>query len=391
MKIKCKPGDFRVEEITNRVPGEGPYGFYRLTKTSVGTPEALRHIAKHWGLEVEKISYGGLKDRHAITKQYLTIENGPRENLRLKNITLEYLGQTDRPFGPQDIEANQFKITVRHLTKRRAELAAEELKLVASEGFPNYFDQQRFGSVSTSGEFVACAWVKGEYERALWLAIAAPQAADRPRRREEKAFLREHWGQWEECLKQVRSRQTRRVLRFLTKHPTDFRRALVRIDPLLRRLFLAAFQSAVWNRMLSTYLRQELPAESLFEFTIAGTRVTSYRNLPERLAERLRGESLPLPSARLHQAPQRIVELIEEILSEWGLTLKKMKLRYPRDTFFSLGDRPVAVIPQDVRWGIHKDELYEKRRKLVLSFRLPRGAYATVLLRRITAPEITCK
>jgi tRNA pseudouridine13 synthase len=391
MKIKCKPGDFLVEEITARTPGEGSYGFYRLTKTNLGTPEALRYVAEHLGLQSEKISYGGLKDRHAITRQYLTIENGPPENLRLKNITLEYLGQTDRPFGPQDIEANQFKITVRHLTKRRAELACQELKLVEAEGYPNYFDQQRFGSVSASGEFVACAWVKGDYERALWLAIAAPQSADRPRRREEKAFLREHWGQWEECLKHVRSRQTRRVLWFLARHRGDFRRALVQIDPLLRRLFLSAFQSAVWNRMLAAYLRQELPGECLFEFKVAGARVACYRNLPQPLADRLRAESLPLPSARLHHPPGRVLTLIEDILWEWGLTLKKMKLRYPRDTFFSLGDRPVVAIPQNVRWGIHKDELYEGRRKLVLSFRLPRGAYATVLLRRITAPEIACK
>jgi tRNA pseudouridine13 synthase len=391
MKIKCQPGDFRVEELTSRVPGDGPFAFYRLTKTSLGTPEAIRLIARHWQLDPERIAYGGLKDRHAVTSQYLTIEQGPEKTLRLKNLVLEYLGKTDRPYGPQDIQANQFKITVRHLTRRRAERAAEELKLVQGEGFPNYFDQQRFGSISSSGEFVAAAWVKGDYERALWLAIAAPQASDRPRRREEKAYLREHWGNWKACLEQVRSRQTRRVLRFLLEHPQDFRRAMVRIDPFLRRLFLSAFQSAVWNQMLSRHLETECPADSLFQFSVGGARLNCYRQLPAGVLERLRGRSLPLPSARLHQAPESVLQLIEEILARWGLALKKLKLRYPRDTFFSAGERSLVVVPEDLRWGVHQDELYSGKRKLVLSFRLPRGAYATVLIKRVTALEIAKK
>lgn len=390
MKIKCRPSDFRVEEITRRTPGTGGYAFYELSKESLGTPEAVRLIAKHWDIPVEKISYGGLKDRHALTKQYLTIEGGRPENLRLKKCKLTYLGQTDRPYTPEDIEANRFKITIRHLTKQRAERSVEELRLVSREGFPNYFDEQRFGSVTTSGEFIACSWVKKEYERALWLALAAPQPFDRPHRREEKAFLRQHWGQWEDCLKHVRSKQTRRVLRFLIAHPGDFRRAMARIDPILRRLFVSAFQSAVWNRVLSRYLEQELPAQWLFELNVGKDKLKCYRGIPPEVAERLHQQVIPLPSARTRNMPERLRQLTEEVLAQWGLALKQMKLRYPRDTFFSAGDRPVAIVPREVSWGIHKDELYENRRKLVMAFELPRGAYATILIKRITTPELTC-
>lgn len=391
MKIKCRPSDFRVEEITSRQPGAGQFAFYLLVKESVGTPEAIRQIAKHWDIPVGRIAYGGLKDRYALTKQYITIEGGPPENLKLKRFSLTYLGQTDSPYSPQDILANRFKITIRHLTKSRAERAAEELRLVAQEGFPNFFDEQRFGSVTTSGEFVACAWVKKEYERALWLALAAPQPFDRPRRREEKALLRQHWGNWEECLNHTRSKQVRRVLRFLVKHPRDFRRAMVRIDPLLRRLFLSAFQSAVWNHLLSRWLEAELAPDWLFELKIMGERLKCFRGIPAAVVDKLKGQNLPLPSARLREGPERIIKMTEEILGRWGLSLKQMKLRYPRDTFFSAGARAVLVLPKDLNFGVHKDELYENKRKLVLAFELPRGAYATVLIKRVTAAEITCK
>ncbi len=390
MKIKCQPSDFRVEEITTRTPGGGEYALYELRKESLGTPEALRLIARHWGLPPERISHGGLKDRHALTKQYLTIEGGPAENLRIKNLTLTYLGQTDRPYTSEDISGNRFKITIRHLTKQRAEKSAEELRLVAQEGYPNYFDEQRFGSVTTSGEFIAAAWVKKEYEQALKLAIAAPQPFDRPRRRQEKAVLRKHWGNWEECLKHVRSKQTRRVLQFLARHPAQFRRAMVRIDPILRRLFLSAFQSAVWNRVLSRYLEQDLAPQWLIEIPIGREKVKCYRNIPATVAEKLRQQSLPLPSARVRQMPERIRQLTEEVLGQWGLKLQSLKLRYPRDTFFSAGARPIVVIPKDVGWGIHTDEMYKNRRKLVVAFQLPRGAYATILIKRITAPTVTC-
>ena len=78
MKLRRLPDDFQVQELTSIVPDGGSFALYRLTKTSIGTPEAVKAIVERWGVQRKRISYGGLKDRHAVTVQHVTIHNGPR-------------------------------------------------------------------------------------------------------------------------------------------------------------------------------------------------------------------------------------------------------------------------------------------------------------------------
>src|SRR5271166_1841540 len=78
MKLKQQPDDFRVEEITTIAPGaDGTFAFYRMEKRGWSTPDALAAVRRRWQVEPSRLSYGGLKDRHAWTTQYLTISHGP--------------------------------------------------------------------------------------------------------------------------------------------------------------------------------------------------------------------------------------------------------------------------------------------------------------------------
>ena len=81
-KIKQLPEDFSVEELTNTVPlGYGDYSFYLLRKQGVTSPDAIYKIKNAWKLDARQISYGGLKDKHAVTTQYISIKNGPKKDL----------------------------------------------------------------------------------------------------------------------------------------------------------------------------------------------------------------------------------------------------------------------------------------------------------------------
>src|SRR5262245_30008066 len=108
-------------------------------------------IVERWKIERRRISYGGLKDRHALTRQFITIERGPRQALKQSSFELNYLGQAPRPFGPKDIRANRFKIVMRDLAPQGVNHARTALDEVARDGLPNYFDDQRFGSLGESG------------------------------------------------------------------------------------------------------------------------------------------------------------------------------------------------------------------------------------------------
>ena len=81
--------------------GQGRYIFYRLTKRGLGTIEAVEAICRRWNLASHRISYGGLKDRHAETIQYLTIQDGPARPLRETSFELEPIGRLPHPYGPQ--------------------------------------------------------------------------------------------------------------------------------------------------------------------------------------------------------------------------------------------------------------------------------------------------
>ena len=112
MKLKQRPEDFRVEELTDAVAAEsGDFAFYRLDKTGWTTPDALAAIRRRWQIDFRRLSYGGLKDRHAVTSQHLTIFRGPKRSLSHERITLTYLGQRTEPFTATDIRANRFTVT----------------------------------------------------------------------------------------------------------------------------------------------------------------------------------------------------------------------------------------------------------------------------------------
>src|SRR6516164_3713043 len=254
MKVKQRPEDFQVEELTDFGPaGAGAFAFYRLEKRGWSTPDALAAIRRRWQVEPRRVNYGGLKDRHALTVQYLTIFHGPRRNLRHQGITLDYLGQTQRAYESADIRANRFRLTVRHLTAEAVQRAQQALEEVRADGVPNYFDDQRFGSVEPGQDFVARLLVLGRFEEALRQALAAPYEHDRAAQKQEKALLQAHWGDWATLKEKLPRSHARSLVDYLLHHPGDFRGAAARLRPELRGLYLSAYQSHLWNRIFARW------------------------------------------------------------------------------------------------------------------------------------------
>ena len=385
MKLKRLPEDFQVEELTDFGPNNaGEFALYRLTKSGLGTPEVIEAVARRWNLGRRQISYGGLKDRHAVTRQFLTIRRGPRRDLRQTNFELAYRGQAVRSIGPSDIQANRFQIVIRSLATEEVAAAEAALGEVRRDGLPNYFDDQRFGSVGESGEFVARAWIAGNYERALWLALAEPNRLDRPRDREEKRLLREHWGDWPTCKAKLQRSHRWSIVAFLCDRPGDLRGALARVPTDLRSLYVAAFQSHLWNRILAAFVQQTCAPEQLVVIQLKTGAAPFFRALDDSIRSVLLGTELPLPSSRMRLEEGPIRQLVERSLDELGLKLREVRIKYPRDSFFSKGWRRACYTVENLTHEVADDELYRGRKKLSLRFDSPRGSYATILVKRIT-------
>jgi len=383
LKLKQSADDFRVEELTSVTPSEGPFALYRLDKAGWTTTDALAAVRRRWDVDLRRLSYGGLKDRHALTSQFFTIERGPRRGLQHHTVRVTYLGQCSRPFTSQDIAANRFTIVIRELKAEAAMRAANECDDVGEWGIPNYFDDQRFGSAA-GGEFIGRLMVLGRYEEALKLALTAAYKFDNATQKREKAALRRNWGKWRECRAALGRGHARSLADYLAQHPDDFRGAVARLRPDLQGLYLAAYQSFVWNRMLSAGLREQLPADWLVGLRLkVGDFALPVRRPPTWWQEL----ELPLPSARLKPASESMWwPWLETALTGQGFSLGEMKLPGLRRPFFTHGNRAAFVVPRNLCGTADPDDRHPARHRLRLTFELPRGSYATIVVKRLTLP-----
>jgi tRNA pseudouridine13 synthase len=385
MKLKCQPDDFRVEELTAARPvASGRYTFYRLTKQDLGTIEAVEAICRRWNLAGRQVSYAGLKDRHASTVQYLTIADGPSREIRTPQLALEPIGRLAQPYTSRQLIGNRFELVLRALVDGEESRATAAIDDLPRTGLPNYFDDQRFGSVGHAGEFVAAAWLRGDHEHALRLAIAEPTPSDRSPVKAEKAILRTRWGDWAEAKRQLPRSSARSIVTYLVDHPTDFRGAFARLRKEFRMLYFSAFQSHLWNLVLAGSLTAAAEPEEWLAVELKLGMFPFPRNMnPERVAA-LRRTSLPLPSARAPQPQGPLGAIIDGVLVPFHLEWKDLRIKHLKDIFFSKGLRPALFFPDEVHAESEADALHPGRRALRLRFALPKGSYATILVKRIT-------
>ena len=375
MKIKQRPEDFVVTELDRYETAKaGPFALYRLVKWDIGTIEAVRNLAQHWKLPRAAVSFGGLKDRHARCEQVISVRGGPDRGFEGSSFRVEFLGRSRDPITRQSFEGNRFEIVVRDLDE------APDLEPVRRGGVPNYFDDQRFGSLrGTDGEFIGRALVRGENEKALRLAIASPSALDRKKVREQKVLLRDRWGDWKGLKDALPQGVERTIAAYLADHPGAFGFAFELLDENLRILTVSAYQSWLWNRALAGIVRT-LP--DTFEVPYAAGRHVFFRSIDPASHDRLAELSIPLVTPT-QTFEGEVAPLMAALFAEEGLEPRMFRLKKLKRTFFGKGRRAALMAPAGLKASSGPDELNRGRKKSVLSFELPKGSYATILLKRL--------
>jgi len=372
MKLKQRPEDFRVEELSRLEPGPtGDFSLYRLEKSGIGTPEALRIVGHEWRLDPRAIAFAGLKDKYGITAQTVSIRHGPAGNFAGKGFKLNYLGRGERAAGRGALLGNRFQIVVRDLSAEEAGRVAARARASAGHGFPDYYDDQRFGSLrGTDGRFIAKAMLEGDAEGALRLAIASPSREDRSRTKRRRRLLRDHWGDFAGLARRLDASVERRICERLAQG-APFAEAYRLVDRALRSLHLSAYQAHVFNECLRRAIRGGPGEGGGPHHDGADGPYLFYDGDPGPLRDRV----FPLASGEAPEDP-----LLDAVLAEEGVDRGRMKALGFRD-----GVRRAVALPEDVRVGEPEaDERNPGRKSLALSFRLGPGCYATMLLKRCT-------
>ena len=148
--LKCFNEDFIVTELPLQRPcGEGEHVWLDIEKNGANTAFVAQQLAQAAGVEESAVGYAGLKDRHALTRQWFSIHlpKGETPDLTLlEHPEFKVLGQGRhlKKLRPGDLQGNRFRIVLRAVAGDRDAIEAN-LHAVASQGVPNYFGAQRFG------------------------------------------------------------------------------------------------------------------------------------------------------------------------------------------------------------------------------------------------------
>lgn len=394
MKIKVRPEDFIVQEraAVELDPASGPFAVYELAKRQWDSFDLLAYLSRRLGVQRRDIHLAGLKDRFGDTAQLLSVRLPPANrgvlpsSLQDKGFRLTLRGYARQPLAARDLSGNFFRIVVRDIDPRESARCRQAVVEVGQIGLPNYYDEQRFGSARHGQGFMGKEVFLGNREQALRLYFTPSRFDDR-RTRGLKSCVSEHWGKWAECLP-LAFGDYRPLLEYLATHRRAFRQALERLDRRFLVFVLNAYQSYLFNRILAGRLLG-LAAEhglALLSRSYRHGRFLYPRELPAGLGEKLALERLPVPGFDSQVDDPVVRRIAEEVLAEEGIGWSDLRVRQLSRLRVHGVQRAALVFARELAVGEPEpDELYPGRQRLNLEFFLPRGSYATLLLKRMEA------
>jgi tRNA pseudouridine13 synthase len=382
-KIKVRPEDFVVQEIaTLPLVKDGPFRVYSLKKKLRNTVELLQEVSRKSGIPFRDFSYGGRKDRHALTTQYIAIKSAKPLDLKEENYSLHFVGYMRRPMGPDLIQDNHFEVSVRKLGAETIVKAQDEIRKIASFGYPNYFDDQRFGSWDSRQGFLAEKLLKQQFNGALKIYLTSIHPNDEKEERLRKQFFFEHWKDWEACRQHAKTRTEAETFEYLIRKPAGFPERLKVMPRNELSTYISAYQSYLWNEVLRRFIKAALLGPFCGYEGAAG-QYCFYTDADVTNLRYLNKAYIPTPGAKLKIDDEIVKVIYMQVLQDNGIKpsmFNKMKLR---QAFFKSFERKAIVKPLELTSESLDDEIYKGDQKLCLKFALPRGSYATLFIKRI--------
>lgn len=388
MRLKTIPEDFRVrEQLAWSEVADGAYVVHRLHKEKLSTAEALSLLARECRVDRGSIAYAGLKDRQAVTEQFVTIERRAVE-LSLPNLRVMPVGNTDIPITSRQSDGNAFRIVVRDLSPHEASMLRRSLPSLTKTGFPNYFDDQRFGCLRHGQGFAMLSVLQGDFERALQQFIAEPSPVAISGDVKLKRALQARWGDWETCERMARGPIYEPLFAHLIAHPQDFRGALEFVPLRQRVIHSFAYQSFLWNRAVSHMLHRGVQsAQRLRIRTLAGD-IMAWKYLAPEREQKLATMRTPLFGPDGTGGGDAFQRAMKDELRNAGLRPSSFADNKVPGMLWREEQRDVLIKPRDVAdVVIEPDDMHGGRVMATLEFALPRGAYATMMIKRLFAPS----
>jgi tRNA pseudouridine13 synthase len=337
--LKQEFSDFQVnEELGFELAGVGDHLWLNLRKTDLSTTDVARRLAERCGVQLKTIGYSGMKDRRGECTQWFSLPLSSQAEAKLGNVEDDFVEvlQTQRNTRKLKIgshKANHFKILLRNCVGSRSDFE-DRLNSIKSTGAPNYFGSQRFGRNMSN-----MAQVSVLMEEAL-----KPEA--------DTAALRGQMGRTKRGMlfSAARSYVFNQLLSKRIKNGTwnsYVAGDVLNLDGTSR--FFTPQAPEIWDGELQRRLEE-------FDIHISGP-LAGKKDSKDRYASS--GEAADMEEVVLKE-----FELLVAGLAHFDVLSARRSLRF---------------LPADLRWNWVDGATSD----LLIEFKLPRGTYATSLLREI--------
>ena len=367
-KIKQSNEDFQVSEVISEkalgtISEDNGLSVYLLTKNGIDTTHALHDIEKRYGLSLRAL---GLKDSNAVTEQFVQTKTVSRslEKIEGKKYSLKRIGFSKKPIAKQDMLGNKFRIKISDSTN--ISQFDEYDKIL------NFFGYQRFGSKRPITHLVGKAIIQKNYQKAIDFLLGYSSKYDSDENNHYRKLISERKSDSEVIDELPKSMDIEiTILKSLVK--SDDQKIAIRKIPLqMRRFYVQAYQSYIYNKTLSMAFAYEedlfLPQENdvCYDRT---NKLGKFQNEPDqRLTVPLVGHS--------YFKKTRFDYYIQKILEEEEILPSDFLIKDFQEISAEGGFRNSSIQCDDFQASNDTVE-----------FQLSRGSYATIVIREILKPE----
>ncbi|MHA1482082.1 MAG: tRNA pseudouridine(13) synthase TruD [Candidatus Heimdallarchaeaceae archaeon] len=391
-RIKHFPEDFIVSEIIDKehildpradrieLPGKpGLFLHFVLVKKDIDTSDALDWIARLWKVERNDISIAGSKDKRAFTAQRVCIwglkdkfEKGVLDNLDLPKIKTHSLCLRLKEIRLGNLWGNAFNITIRDInrfqeeTRRLVKDSFEDIQTMG--GVLNGFGIQRFGGLRPITHQVGKILVQGDFELAIKIYLG--KIFDGESEKIQKA--RKVFWETEDCIEALEYFPKfltieRKLLRELIKRRMNYEQVFFSLPQQFRKLFVHAFQAKLFNRYLT--IRWNEYSQDL-QKSITGETIKDGKIYAPIIGRKtvLSGD---------------VKNIYEEILNEEEIDINLFQSQIIQKIGGQGTIRAISLLPNYMHENVLEDETNSTKTKAEISFTIPKGSYATELLREI--------
>ena len=400
--IRNRYEDFYVEEIPEMIPtGDGPNVWIWIEKVGRTTLDVVLDIARDLHISRKRMGFAGMKDKKALTRQWICIANMDSEeqfeevkNLDIYKTDFLKVVRSRKKLRMGQLKGNKFKILIKDLSdiNESAAIANNVLKQLEVTGVPNYFGWQRFGKPRTNTHLVGEALIQNDLEEAVRRYIGNPTENES----KENQLARQAYddGNLEESLSLMGKgmRWEKMMIKQLIKDSnkgqlTDesYMNALHALPKPLQRMFVHAYQSYLFNDVVSR--RVEMGINKYIEGDIIidnGERIVRDKT-PEEYQELIDNFEVnptsPLYGTKVPFAGGEVGEMEKEVLNSYNLDKNDFEVpKMPR-----LGSHGLR---RSMRFKVWDASATATDEGVLCEFSINKGSYATAVLREVMKKDV---